>query len=324
MPRLVVGFEGKRPPPEVARLARRGVLAGVCVFARNFDTGAELRALCAEVHDLFAGEAGDGLAPIVSVDQEGGPVQRLKPPRTPDVAAVPAMRELGSRLDAAGFDALGERMGRELRGYGLNVDFAPVLDVDTNPANPVIGARAFGGTADEVIARALPFARGLMRAGVAACGKHFPGHGDTTVDSHVGLPRVDHDAARLEQVELAPFRAAVAAGLPMLMTAHVVFAAWDAERPATLSPRVVPEVLRRRFGFDGVVVSDDLDMAAVKGRHDVRAIARGLAAADVDLALVCQDLAFAEALAAELPASPAAERRVARLRQSLPFPRAAS
>ena len=162
-------------------------------------------------------------------------------------------------------EQVGRALGDELRALGFDIDFAPVLDVHTNPANPIIGDRAFGRDAATVARRALAFARGLDAAGILACGKHFPGHGDTDTDSHLELPRVDHPWDRLESVELAPFRAAAAARLPMIMTAHVVFPALDPTRPATLSEQVVTGLLRGKLGFDGVIVSDDLDMKAIAG-----------------------------------------------------------
>jgi beta-N-acetylhexosaminidase len=174
-------------------------------------------------------------------------------------------------------------MGDELRALGLDVDFAPVLDVHTNPANPIIGERAFGTDAAAAARRALAFARGLDAAGVVACGKHFPGHGDTAADSHLELPRIDHGWERLERVELLPFRLAAAAGLPMIMTAHVVFAALDPTRPATLSEQVVTGLLRDQLGYRGVIVSDDLDMQAIAGHlgADVAAVAAVRAGCDV-------------------------------------------
>lgn len=311
--RLVVGFDGKHPPPELATLVSAGHIAGFCLFARNFDSSDELRELVRELTALFP----QHLPPILAIDQEGGPVQRLKPPKTPEVAVVPAMGELAATTDAAGFEALGTAMGADLRAFGLNVDFAPVLDVDTNPANPVIGKRAFGPTPEAVIRNALAFARGLTAAGIVPCAKHFPGHGDTSVDSHTALPEVLHGPERLAAIELMPFAAAVRVGLPMIMTAHVLYRALDAERPATLSSVIVQGILRRGWGYDGVVITDDLDMAAVKGRYDAATIARALSAADVDLALVCQDLAFAEELAERLPPKGRALERVTRLRRTL-------
>ncbi len=309
----MVGFEGHVVPDRIRHLAHAGVIAGVVLFARNVASTAQWRSLIGEIDGLFP-----GLPPIVAIDQEGGPVQRLKPPAIPEATVVPAMGTLA--LDAAGFEALGRAMGAELRALGINVDFAPVLDVHTNPDNPIIGSRAFGTTPEDVITRGLAFARGLAASEITWCAKHFPGHGDTSLDSHLALPRLPHTIERLLAVELAPF-AAAARSAPMIMTAHVVFEALDATRPATLSAVVVPQILRQRFGYDGVVVSDDLDMLAIRNHYDVVEVAKGLAAADVDVPLVCHDLDFALALAALLPRSEAAERRVRKLRESLARPR---
>lgn len=318
-----MGFDGLVVPDALKRLVARDLVAGVVLFGRNIESDSQLFALARELASLFAdadaARAEPRGAPIFAVDQEGGAVQRVRPPAVAAVPRVQPMRDAVQALkgDEGALEALGHAMGQGLRAFGFNVDFAPVLDVDTNPANPIIGARAFGTTPERVIATALPFARGLERAGVAWCGKHFPGHGDTDLDSHLALPKLGHDRARLDAVELAPFRAAVAAGASMLMSAHVVFEALDAALPATLSARVIPEVLRRDLGYDQVVVSDDLEMAAIRDHYDVATIARGLAAADVDLALVCRDLDFAEALALALLPSAAADRRIRRLRRGL-------
>lgn len=315
-----MGFDGTSVPPELARFCAAGAPAGVVLFGRNIEDTAQLVALIRELRALWP--AG-GPAPLFAIDQEGGAVQRLKPPRCPEFAALPPMREAAARLGPDGLRALGRAVGAQLAAVGFNVDFAPVLDVDTNPDNPIIGARAFGATPEAVIACALAFAAGLADGGVAPCGKHFPGHGDTDLDSHLALPRLAHDRARLDAVELAPFRAAVAAGLPMLMTAHIVYEALDAARPATLSPHVVPRLLREDLGYDGVVASDDLEMGAVVDLG-ADAIARGCDAADVDLLLVCRDLAFAEEVGDALAAcaDPArnarALARLARLRAALP------
>jgi beta-N-acetylhexosaminidase len=179
-------------------------------------------------------------------------------------------------------------MGDELRVLGFDIDFAPVLDIHTNPQNPIIGERAFGREADTAARRALAFARGLDAAGVLACGKHFPGHGDTDTDSHLALPRIDHPWERLEAIELAPFRLAAQANLPMIMTAHVVFAALDATRPATLSEQVVTGLLRGRLGYRGVVVSDDLDMRAIAGEMGIDHAAVQAIRAGCDVLLLCQ------------------------------------
>jgi len=182
---------------------------------------------------------------------------------------------------------VGRALGDELAALGFDVDFAPVLDVNSNPANPIIGVRAFGTDAPAVARRALAFARGLDAAGVIACGKHFPGHGDTQTDSHLELPRIDHGWDRLERVELLPFRLAAAAGLPMIMTAHVVFAALDPARPATLSEPVVTGLLRGKLGYRGVIVSDDLDMRAIAGHMGADVAAVAAVRAGCDVLLLC-------------------------------------
>jgi beta-N-acetylhexosaminidase len=222
----------------------------------------------------------------VAVDQEGGRVQRIRYPAT----QWPAMLSLDRFADGEA-EALARRMGAamggELAAVGFDVDFAPVLDVHTNPANPVIGDRAFATTAERAAARALAFAAGLAEAGVLACGKHFPGHGDTGTDSHLELPRLDHDLDRLRRVELLPFARAAAAGLPMIMTAHVIFSAIDAQLPATLSRAVVTDVLRGELGYRGVVVSDDLDMKAITAHWPPGPAAVAAVAAGCDALLLC-------------------------------------
>jgi beta-N-acetylhexosaminidase len=225
---------------------------------------------------------------LIAVDHEGGPVQRVRAPAT----VWPAM-QAHDRFAPPDDEVIAERVGRaigdELRALGFDVDFAPVLDVHTNPANPIIGDRAFGVDAEAVARRALAFARGLDAAGVLACGKHFPGHGDTETDSHLELPRIDHGWDRLERVELLPFRRAAAAGLPLIMTAHVVFAALDPGRPATLSEQVVTGVLRERLGYRGVIVSDDLDMRAIAGHMGVDVAAVAAVRAGCDVLLLCNN-----------------------------------
>src|SRR5690606_34075683 len=231
----------------------QGALGGVILFKRNLGTLEEIAELVAAIQDAYP----SGVAPLVSIDQEGGRVARLGAP----VVKLPPMRALGERDDADLTRRAARVLGAQLLALGIGVDFAPVLDVDTNPANPVIGDRSFGRDPETVIRHALAFAEGLREAGVIACGKHFPGHGDTDLDSHLALPRIAHDRARLDRVELAPFRAA-RGKVPTIMTAHVVFDAIDPSVPATLSRAVIEGVLRGELGYDGVIVSDDLEMKA--------------------------------------------------------------
>jgi beta-N-acetylhexosaminidase len=274
--------------PTLAAQAVTGALAGervpeAAVTREEIDVAA-LADLVASLH--AAAPAGDRV--LVSVDQEGGRVQRIRYPATPwppmlslDRFAEPEAEALARRLGAA--------IGAELAALGFDIDFAPVLDIHTNPANPIIGNRAFATTAERVAARALAFAAGLHDAGVLSCGKHFPGHGDTHTDSHLELPRLDHDLERLRQVELVPFARAAAAGLPMIMTAHIVFSAVDADVPATLSPKVVTELLRGQLGYRGVVVSDDMDMKAIAAHWPVGDASIAAVRAGCDVLLLCND-----------------------------------
>ncbi len=274
---LCVGFAGKVRDPDIDRPIERGV-GGVVLFSRNAGDPAEV----AELTCRLKQHAGRPL--LVAVDQEGGSVARLRTGFT----RVPAFRALGERRNATLARELGKVMGSELAAVGIDWDFAPVLDIDTNPRNPVIGARSLGAEPALVAELGVAFAQGLADAGVAACAKHFPGHGDTHQDSHLHLPRLPHPLERLERVELAPFRAAVAAGIPTIMVAHVVFEALDHESPASMSPAVVGELLRGRLGYRGLVVTDDLEMKAIADHFTLEeAVVRGLEAG-VDVFLVCQ------------------------------------
>jgi beta-N-acetylhexosaminidase len=271
-----VGFSGTAPSPELSSLLSRGV-GGVIVFSRNVGAPAELL----ELNRAIKREAGRPL--LIGVDQEGGRVARLRRGFT----ELPPMRTLGSLGDAELSRELGAMMARELRAVGFDLSYAPVLDVDTNPDNPVIGDRSFGASAKLVSELGLALAQGLQAAGVAACGKHFPGHGDTSQDSHLELPRLRHDRARLEQVELAPFRAAAQSDIAAIMTAHVIFEAVDARYPATMSRAVVHDVLRTDLGYAGLVISDDLEMRAIADNYGVEeAVLLGLRAG-VDHFLIC-------------------------------------
>jgi beta-N-acetylhexosaminidase len=316
---LWIGFPGPSVEPELRAKLARGEAGATIVFKRNLvltGEGADERcdldalvALNAELHQ----HAPDGTPAWIAVDQEGGVVQRMRAPAT-RWPAMAAHDRFAAPDDVELAAQVGQAMGEELRAVGFDVDFAPVLDVHTNPANPIIGDRAFGSDAETVARRALAFARGLDAAGVMACGKHFPGHGDTATDSHLELPRIDHDWARLEQVELLPFRRAAEAGLPMIMTAHVVFAALDAARPATLSEQVVTGLLRDRLGYRGVIISDDLDMQAIAGHMGADVAAVAAVRAGCDVLLLCKDqhnLALAEeALIREAERDPVFRRRV--------------
>lgn len=284
---LIVGFEGQRAPADLLARLAAGRLGGIILFARNLaaaadGSGVDLAQVQALVASLRAAAPAGAPPPILSVDQEGGRVQRLRAP----LSVWPPMARLAGR-GAALAQEVGQALGRELQALGFNLDYAPVLDVHTNPQNPIIGDRAFGTTAAEVAQQALAFLRGLESAGVRGCGKHFPGHGDTSQDSHLTLPRVERPLAELRAVELLPFAAAVRAGVGMLMTAHVVYSAVDA-LPATLSPRWLEQILRQELGFEGVILSDDLEMGAVAD-GDVGEVIVASLLAGCDAFLICRE-----------------------------------
>lgn len=274
---FMIGFPGTDLDADFRKLIADGVF-GAILFKHNVGTAAETARLCRRIKE----EAGRPF--ILSVDQEGGRVARL---RGAPFTALPPMRAIGQTGDERLAERVGRLLAHELRAVGFDWDFAPVLDVDTNPKNPVIGDRAFDRDAQKVAKLGVALARGLEAGGVASCGKHFPGHGDTSQDSHHELPRLPHDLARLRQVELVPFRAYGQAGLSSLMTAHVIFEAVDPGIPATMSRKVLDGVLRRELGFTGVVVSDDLEMKAIADNYKVEEAAIEGTIAGVDLFLVC-------------------------------------
>lgn len=275
---FAVGFDGTEASPELPALLARGV-SGVVLFARNVESPEQVAALARDLKR----RVGRPLA--VCVDQEGGRVRRLRD----GFAQVPSMRALGRTADPELAYAVGRVLARELRAVNIDVNFSPSLDVDSNPANPVIGDRSFGSCPRLVAEMGTALIRGLQENGVAACGKHFPGHGDTSQDSHHDLPRLPHPLERLEQVELPPFRAAVQAGVGLVMTSHVVFEPIDPLYPATMSSAVLDGILRRRMGFDGVIVSDDLEMKAISANFDIEEVVVRGANAGVDLFAICHD-----------------------------------
>jgi beta-N-acetylhexosaminidase len=272
---LMVGFDGTTLPNHVAKWIDQG-LGGVILFRRNITNLAQLISLNGEI-------LGRRKALMLGVDEEGGRVRRLRQ----ITSDLPAMAQLGAIDDPKLAYRCGALLGRELAALGFSINFAPILDVHTNPDNPVIGDRAFATSPQQVIRLALPFAKGLQDMGVAACGKHFPGHGDTDTDSHLALPVLSHDEHRLASVELAPFRAAAQTDMAAMMTAHVIIKAYNKEHPSTLDGRALG-ILRRQYRYRGVIISDDLEMAAIADSYTMsEAIERGLHAG-IDLFLVCR------------------------------------
>ncbi|MCA9562494.1 MAG: beta-N-acetylhexosaminidase [Myxococcales bacterium] len=274
------GCEGLHLPDSVRTRISRGDLGGVILFKRNIDSLAQV----AEINVAAQTARPANSDPIfVSIDQEGGPVARLRGL----ITDLPAMREVGRLKDPRLSADLGEMWGNELNALGFNLNFAPVMDVDTEPDNPVIAQRAFSSSPEEVARLAGAFATGLLVGGVLPCPKHFPGHGDTTVDSHVSLPVSPHDLQRLRQVELVPFKSVIRAKLPLIMSAHIVLSQLDPELPATLSEVVLNGLLRERMGYGGAVISDDLEMGAIAEHYPIADVVRLGLKAGLDLFLIC-------------------------------------
>jgi beta-N-acetylhexosaminidase len=284
---LVVGFEGTSLPDNVAESLQAGLRGGVVLFKRNLPDLETAWRLCRDIIAAYP----PGLVPFIAVDQEGGRVCRLPQP----FLTLPAMRILGQINDLELTHRAGSEVGRQLAALGFTCNFAPVLDVDTNRNNPIIGDRSFSSDPLVVAQQAMAFAHGLQDQGIVACGKHFPGHGDTSLDSHVALPEVSNSVERLKQTELLPFREAIQGGLSSIMTAHVRFPAVDPTRtPATLSLPIVTELLRKEYGFDEVVFSDDLEMDGILQHCSLSAAACGAVQCGADVLLVCHSTSAAD------------------------------
>lgn len=275
---LIAGFNGVELPVELRSLAREFGLGGIILFARNIVDAEQVAVL---------GYEGSRLTPElpawVSVDQEGGRVARLKNPFT----VWPPMATLGRSGDVALAERFARALAAEMRAVGITLDYAPVLDIHTNPRNPIIGDRALAEKAEDVARLGQAIIRVMQAEGVAACGKHFPGHGDTSTDSHLELPLIEHPPERLRDVELLPFKAAIEVGVATIMTAHILMPALDETRPATLSRRIVTGMLREQLGYQGVILSDDLEMKAIARDYQVPSAAVMAIEAGCDGVLIC-------------------------------------
>lgn len=289
---IIAGFEGTALPPYLANEIEAGELGGIILFSRNVASIDQVYALCGEIR----ARAPEGKRPLICIDQEGGRVVRIREPLT----VLPPALELARKLSPQEILLAGKLVGRELRALGITLNFAPVFDVNTNPDSPVIGDRAFGHTPESVIANGLAFARGLREGGVFPCAKHFPGHGDATVDSHLDLPTVDHDEKRLMEIEIEPFIAWARTRLGPIMTAHVRYPALDPEFPATMSRKILHTLLAERMHFDGCIISDDLEMGAItRGMGTTRAAIATLRAGASGI-LVCHTEALQQDVKAAL------------------------
>lgn len=269
---LMIDLSGPRLTADERAFLSEHPVGGVCLFARNIEDRFQVAELTAELRSL----CGDAF--LVATDQEGGGVVRPL-----DVPYPPSAMALGAADDPALSEKVGAATARGLRSQGINLNFAPVADVNSNPRNPVIADRSFGEDPARVARHVAAFVRGTQAEGVAACVKHFPGHGDTETDSHLGLPVLEADLKRLEGLEFIPFRAALTANVAAVMSAHIVLPGFDAHRPATLSQAVLTGLLREHLGFDGVIFTDALNMRAVADRYSPTGAVLGALAAGADM-----------------------------------------
>lgn len=276
---VMVDIPGTRLDDDTAAFLAAHRIRAVCLFRKNLGTADEVRALTVDLRRVM------GPGALIGLDQEGGAVVRAT-----FLPHAPSAMALGAASDAALAEQVGAAVSRGLRSLGINWNFAPVLDVNNNPANPVIAERSFSEDPAEVARLAGAWMRGALKEGVACCVKHVPGHGDTHVDSHLDLPVVDKPRAALASLEFAPFQA-LAADAPAMMTAHIVYPQLDAEHPASLSQPVLTGLVRDTWGYDGVVITDSLVMKAIHDRygHDRAAVLALQAGADMVMALGSRD-----------------------------------
>ena len=259
---LVFGFEGTKVTPEVIDFVKEYKAGNIILFARNLEDVEQSKKLNQDLRELIYKET--GIYPFISLDQEGGVVSRLPEGAVifPSAMAISATGDPENARLASYYTAL------ELRALGFNVNYAPVLDVNNNPKNPVIGVRSYGSSADRVIAYANPAFKGYLEGDILAVAKHFPGHGDTDVDSHLGLPKVEKSKEELYNLEIKPFKAAIAEGLTGIMNAHILYPSFEsAELPATLSKKIMQGLERDELGFEGLIFSDCMQMQAISEHY---------------------------------------------------------
>lgn len=309
----MLSFEGISASPEILAGVRAGEITAFCLFAdKNVRSLEQLRDLTLSLHT--AARQGGQPPPIIGIDQEGGQLIAIQSGAT----ELPGNMALGATRSAELAYSAGQVLARELRALGINLNFAPVMDVNTNPLNPVIGVRAFADDPALVAELGTALFRGIQAEGVLASAKHFPGHGDSVNDTHSSTARVDFSRQRIDSVELAPFRAAISAGIASILTGHVVFSEFDDENPASVSPEIVQGLLREQLGYAGLIITDAMDMYAVSQRGAETCVRDALGAGN-DLILLGHlpgQLGMLKTL--KMLEDPQALRRIAQARQSLP------
>ena len=257
--RLVCGFEGTEMSQDFIRLVKEYKLGNVILFQRNIESMAQVKQLCADIQRLVKKETGHYA--FIAIDQEGGAVTRL----SKDACNVPGAMAVAATGNPKNAEVLAEITANEMKYLGINFNLALVMDVNNNPNNPIIGVRSYGDTAETVMKYGVAALQGYQKEKVLCCAKHFPGHGDTAVDSHLGLPIIDKTLEELEKMELVPFRAVIENGIPAVMSSHILFPKLEPDNvPCTMSKRIITGILKERIGFQGLVLSDCVEMDAIR------------------------------------------------------------
>ena len=251
---FITGIDGLELSDDSAAFLSQAKIGGVILFSQNYENPAQVAELTQQIQNCRS-----SLPLWIAVDHEGGRVQRFKKPFT----KIPDAQTIGEKDSPKLGFSIAEVIAKELKAVGINLNFAPVADIATNSKNPVIGPRSFGASEDIVVKMVTALVRGHLVHGVQPCVKHFPGHGDTSVDSHFALPKVDHTLEELRNREFKPFTKAFRSGCSMVMTAHILNPKLDPKYPATLSPRVIQEILRQELRYQGLIISDDMEMKAI-------------------------------------------------------------
>lgn len=281
---LIIGLSGPALTSDEKKFIIENNIGGVVLFGRNLQTPAQIRDLCAEVQSLRF-ETADKTPLFISTDMEGGRVQRLAPPFT----QWPSLKKLGDLDNPTVAFHFSQRMGVELMAVGINVDFAPCVDVFTNPKNTVIGDRAISSDPHKVERMVSALIRGYIKSGIISCAKHFPGHGDTILDSHHQLPVEEATLERLNSVELIPFKKALRSRVDMVMTSHIHFKNIDPKWPVTFSEFFLKKMIREEMKFRGLIVTDDLGMKAIAGHYETADVPVRALQAGADILLYCND-----------------------------------
>ncbi|MFC4410456.1 beta-N-acetylhexosaminidase [Chungangia koreensis] len=279
---IMVGVEGESFSPEMEDLIQKEKVGGIILLPKNISSAEQTLKL---LNDLKKANEVNDIPLFLSVDEEGGTISRL-----PDeFDSLPTTREIGS-MDSPEFSfEVGQFLAHQVKAFGYNMNMAPVLDVDSNPENPVIGDRSFGSDPDIVASLGVATMKGMQEENVIPVVKHFPGHGDTSDDSHSSLPILDADLERLNSLELIPFKRAIEEGADAVMTAHILFPKIDSSNPATLSGKVINGILRESLGFEGVIITDDLTMGAIRNSYSAGQAAVRAFLAGHDILLICHE-----------------------------------